>query len=122
MIAIPSWVTVYRKALVLSAVAVSAGAAGWTINGWRKGKEMAETQLAHSQADVRRQVAVGEEWAKATRGALDTLKAARQALASQRVANQAMLRRMQEAQPSGAEWTCRQQPLPESYLETFRHE
>jgi len=120
MLTMPPWVTAYRKVLVLSAVAVSAGAAGWTVNGWRKGKEMAQLEAAQAQAETRRTRAVGEEWAKATAGALDTLASARRSLAQARAENAKTLAAMRAAQPQGPEYACRATPLPESYLEKFR--
>lgn len=118
--AVPPWVTAYRKALVLGVVAVSAGAAGWTVNGWRKGKELAELEASQAQAETRRTIAVGEEWAKATSGALENLAAARRTLAQVRADSAKRLAAMRAAQPQGPEWACRQQPLPETYLEKFR--
>jgi hypothetical protein len=117
---VPPWVTAYRKVLVVSAVALASGAAGWTINGWRKGKELSELQLAHSQAEVRRTVAVGVEWQQATKGALDSLTQARELLQRERAKNAARQVALQAAQPKGEEWACRDKPLPEPYLQQFR--
>ncbi len=120
MIGLPPWVTVYRKVLVLGAVAVSAGAAGWTMNGWRKGRELAQVQLAHSQAEVRRSVAVTADWVAANKATQDSLTAARELLRQERTRTAARLAAMRAAQPAGPDFACRNEPLPETYLETFR--
>lgn len=117
---VPPWVTAYRKVLVLAAVAATGAAAGWTVNGWRKGKELSELQLSHSQAEVRRQTAVGVEWAQATKGALDSLAEARRQLADQRRRNAAQLAAVRAAQPTAPEYACRQLPLPAEYLQKFQ--
>jgi hypothetical protein len=119
---VPPWITAYRKVLVLGAVAAASAAAGWTVQGWRKGKELADLQTNHAQAEVRRQTAVGVEWAQATKGAMDSLAAAKQLLADERRRNAAKLAAVRAAQPTAPEFACRQLPLPETYLDSFRNQ
>jgi hypothetical protein len=117
---LPPWVSTYRKALVLAGTAVAAGATAWTVQGWRKDKAMAEVQLDHSQAEVRRSYAATSQWIKATDDLAEATKAAQAKLEAARRANAALVKASVQATPKGPEWACRDKALPEDYLETFR--
>lgn len=117
---LPAWVTAYRKALVLSAVAVTAGGAAWTAQGWRMGKQLAQVQTASQAANVRRQAVVIQDWNQAAIDVAAQLRLSKDKLRAQRLANAAMLAKVRLASPQGPEYACRSLPLPASYLEKFR--
>lgn len=117
---IPPWVTAYRKALVLAAVAVGAGGAAWTINGWRLGKELAEVKATQASANATRQGAYAMQRDKAMGELVDQVIEGRRTLAAVRAENARKLAAMRAAQPAEAAYDCRKLPLPPSYLETFK--
>lgn len=110
----------YRNTLILAAVAAASAGAAWQAQGWRLGRQMAKAEAAHSQADVRRGNLANKAWADATKGAMDTLRRSKAALAAQRLANAELLRQVQLAQPKDPAYACRALPLPDTYLEQFR--
>lgn len=116
----PPWVTAYRKALVLAAVAVGAGTAAWTVNGWRLGKELAEVKSAQSAANAGRQGAYAMQRDKAMGELVDQVLEGRRTLAAVRAENARKLATMKAAQPTDPSFDCRKLPLPAPYLETFK--
>jgi hypothetical protein len=113
-------ITPYRKALVLAAVAVGAGGAAWTVNGWRLGKELAEVKASQQAANASRSRVYAEQRDKALGEMVDQVLEGRRTLAAVRAANARKLAELRAAQPAGAEYACRQLPLPDTYLEKFR--
>ncbi len=116
----PVWITTYRKALVLAAVATAAGSAAWTVQGWRMGKALAQQDAQHQAATVRRTNVAIADWNKAAVDVAEALRLSKAKLASERLANKRALDALRLAQPQDSSYACRRLPLPDNYLETFR--
>lgn len=119
-LSLPPWVTAYRKALVLAAVAVGAGTAAWTVNGWRLGKELAEVRADQQADNAARQGRYAMQRDKAMGELVDQVLEGRRTLAAVRADNARKLAAMQAAQPADAAYDCRKLPLPPAYLEVFK--
>jgi hypothetical protein len=113
--------TIYRKALVLAAVAAAGASGAWAVQGWRMGKQLAEQKATYQARDIRRTNVALEDWHKAGHQAAQEVLDAKAKLRIQRQANAALLAKLQAARAQlGPDFACMDKPLPESYLETFR--
>lgn len=104
-----------KVAMVMALVSV-----GWTANGWRLGKELAEMQAAGDRKEAARQTALTERQTKAMQDALGAVTAAQERLAAARRANAALVAKAAQQAPKGPQYACRDESLPEDYLEEFR--
>lgn len=103
----------YARLLIAAAALAGAGASGALVEHWRLGNK-------YQAAKAARVSALNERQAKAMVEALETTQRLTRELQAARWSNAKLVAKAAQTAPQGPEWQCRKQPLPETYLETFR--
>jgi hypothetical protein len=111
--------TQYKAALLAAALVGSAGA-GWLANGWRQGKKLEAQKAQYWEAKARRGQSYSDTLAQAATAASGRITEAQAILKRARAQAQALVAEAAQNAPKGPEYQCREKPLPETYLETFR--
>lgn len=103
----------YAKAIAVAAAAAGIFSSGALIEHWRGGKKFAEYKLT-------RATALNERQQKAMTDGLTAVLSLHDELRKARKANAALVKASALAAPAAPEYACRDKPLPETFLETFR--
>jgi hypothetical protein len=112
----------YARWLKVGAI-ILAGAlmytAGWTVNGWRLGTQMAQLESDLARKETARQTALTARQAKAIHDALEATTRSQAALALARKDNARLTREAAQKAPTAPEYACRDLPLPTEYVQEF---
>jgi hypothetical protein len=103
----------YAKAIALAAAAAGLFGSGALIEHWRGGKKFAEYKLTRASA-------LNDRQRRAMEDGLSAVLSLHGELAAARVKNRELARASALAAPTAPEYACRDKPLPETFLETFR--
>ena len=109
----------YKYAFV-AAGAVGLVAAGWAAQGWRMGKKIEAQRADYAEAKGRRGQAYADTLATAALAASTRITEAQALLNQARAAKAKALADVARLAPTGPPFECRNLPLPDDYLETFR--
>jgi hypothetical protein len=95
-------------------------ATGATVEHWRMGKKVAEQAQKSTAEKLVRQTALTDRQQRAMQDSLRAVLDAHAALKAERARNRELVKASVAAAPTAPEFACRDLPLPETYLETFR--
>lgn len=109
----------YKAVLVAAALVGSAGA-GWLAQGWRMGKRIEAQRADYAEAKGRRGQAYADTLAQASLAATARITEAQAILSQARAIKAKALAETAAKAPTAPQFACRETPLPETYLETYR--
>lgn len=109
----------YKAALMAGALVAAAGA-GWMGNGWRLGKKLADQRTDFYQAKGRRADDYANALVAGARNANAAVLEAHAILARARGEAKRLVAEAAAKAPTTGQFACRQDALPEDYLEVFR--
>lgn len=109
----------YKAALLAGALVASAGA-GWVGNGWRMGKKLEAQKATFYQAKGRRAEDYANALVAGARAANAAVAESQAILAKARGEAKRLVAEATAKAPTTGEFACRQEALPEDYLEVFR--
>jgi hypothetical protein len=108
------------KAVLIAAGAVGLVTSGWVAQGWRMGKKIEAQRADYAEAKGRRGQAYADTLAQAATLASGRITEAQALLTQARATKARALAEAAQTAPKGPEFACRDIPLPETHLETYR--
>lgn len=113
----------YRRAICAAAIvtgAVGLVTSGWVAQGWRMGKKIEAQRADYAEAKGRRGQEYANTLARASEAASTRITEAQALLTQARAIKAKALAQAAQTAPKGPEFACRDLPLPDDYLETFK--